>query len=57
MNVSCESRAASTSGLLDAIFPRYIGKNPDSTVPACAAHDGGAPILEMTRAYGPRPIL
>ena len=30
MNVSCGSIASSISGLLHAIFPHYMGRNPDS---------------------------
>ena len=67
----CGPNASSISGISNAIFSRYIRKNPRSMyarVPQMMAQFvlkiellshiiGTAPILEMARAYGLRPRL
>ena len=72
MNVLiCGPKASNISGILDAISPRYIRKNPRSMyarVPHMMAQFvlkieklshiiGTTPILEIVRAYGLRPRL
>ena len=69
--LSCGLKASNISGISDAIFPRYIRKNPRSMyarVPQGMAQFvlkieklshiiGTAPKLKMACAYGLRPRL